>query len=301
MDSAEFEELARESTGKITTGAYHHKIEYPQHLDFVQEPTLVGPYRALINFKLRQVAYFKKRGISTQEFAIAQLYKTRRKKLFRAWKERGNIGANELGIKLPEHIPTGGYGEMFGEELYSIEGFTPDESSKVADVGAQYGDYAVLCAKVYGSKEIHAFEPVKENFNFMEELITLNNLDNVKTYCVGLSDTKYDQVLSYTDQMLSASRVGTKTQLFSFDKLDNFHLKCDILKIDVEGYELKVLKGGMGTVVENMPRIIMEVHSKRLYKASLELLTGLGYKLVRKNWLSYLNGFNQNIFLEPVK
>lgn len=274
---------------------------FPDKYDFIQSPTLVGPNRALLYHKIRQFRYSRQQGFTVPEFLIKQIRKQTRKQMFSEWQERGNIGAKRLGIKLPEHLPVSGYGEIYGELMYEEGGFIPDRSSTVIDVGAQYGDYSVLCSKVYGAKEVYAFEPLESNLRAIKELIEVNNINNVTLYPVGLSDHKESKLLHYNGEMLSTNDNGALSQLFQFNTLDSYRISCDILKIDVEGFELKVLKGGLRTIEENMPRIIIEVHSRSLHKGAVGVLKGLGYKLAKKDHFSVLNGFNQNLFLEPLR
>lgn len=273
---------------------------FPEKLNFAEEPANVGRLSALAYFKIRQYRYARKLGMTGASFLISQLTKGKRKQMFVEWTKRGITGAQEMGIILPNPIPVGGYGEIYGEKLYEKEGFIPDSSSKVIDVGAQYGDFSIICSKVYGAHEVNAFEPIYENFLAMVELKKLNDASNVMVHNVGLSDYKYTEEINYSSQMLSASYKGEKSQIFSFEKLDSYNLKCDLIKIDVEGFELKVLKGGFETILRNKPRIIMEVHSKKLKNKSLEVLTNIGYKLVGKERFAFLNGFTENIFLEPL-
>ena len=54
--------------------------------------------------------------------------------------------------------------EVFVDNIYSIyNDFIPKKNQTVIDIGAQYGDYAILCSKVYKAK-VYTFEPLPENF-----------------------------------------------------------------------------------------------------------------------------------------
>ncbi len=60
-----------------------------------------------------------------------------------------------------------------------------------------------------------------------------------------------------------------------------------ILKIDVEGMGLKVLKGGLKTLQNAHPHIFLEVHNKEEAKAKF-FLEELGYKILMLPGASYI-------------
>ena len=65
--------------------------------------------------------------------------------------------------------------EIFTDNIYSIySDFIPKEGQVVVDIGAQYGDYAILCSKVYKAT-VYTFEPLPENFKEIIENIKLKN------------------------------------------------------------------------------------------------------------------------------
>jgi len=74
-----------------------------------------------------------------------------------------------------------------------------------------------------------------------------------------------------------------------FETLDNFVLKrkvkrIDLIKIDTDGFELKVIKGGLDSLVNFSPLIIIEL-GNTLNRVGdniedlIDILTGLNYKL----------------------
>ena len=52
------------------------------------------------------------------------------------------------------------------------------------------------------------------------------------------------------------------------------------MKIDVEGFEMDVLKGAIKTIKTHHPKIILEVHTKALKEQCIKFLSGFGYKVV---------------------
>lgn len=132
------------------------------------------------------------------------------------------------------------------------------------DVGANRGELTLYAAKRLSAGKVLAFEPIGSIYRRLLENIQLNHFKNVAAYNFGLSDKPAD-VEFYTpdpstDQRTLRSEVdayGTMFQSSSrshstgiarvevFDKVfENTELnRLDVMKIDVEGAELSVLRG----------------------------------------------------------
>lgn len=116
------------------------------------------------------------------------------------------------------------------------------------DIGANQGSYTILASKVIGAKTF-SFEPVFKDFKKLKEQIKLNKVSHlVKVYNFGLSDKV--GFLNFTYNIEGANRVIFKkaqnTHKVHVSTLDNlFKLKTSsLIKIDVEGFEYFILKGG---------------------------------------------------------
>ena len=131
--------------------------------------------------------------------------------------------------------------EVFVDNIYSIyQDFIPKEGQVVIDIGAQYGDYAILCSKVYKAK-VYTFEPLPENFKEITENIKLNGLNErqIQAFNVALGNKDKTEMLSYSGEMANNIGEGKKIEV-EFRTLDSYKIKPDIMKIDVEGFELDV-------------------------------------------------------------
>ncbi len=103
------------------------------------------------------------------------LRKEERKKLGR--KLRINLGRyyakEKYGLKFTENSF---FSEVIVDNIYSSYGdFIPKPKQTVIDIGAQYGDYAILCSKIYKAK-VYTFEPLPQNFSEILQNIKLNGL-----------------------------------------------------------------------------------------------------------------------------
>ncbi len=157
------------------------------------------------------------------------------------------------------------------EHEYLYRALLPDDV--VIDVGANIGLVAIQIADTVPKGEVHAFEPYKENFNRLIENIELNSVRNLQTYNLGLSDGEKGVSL-YSPEEKNTGMVSVnlskdgKTQLTTLDlfceemRID----KVSFIKIDVEGYEAKVLKGARKTLEFFKPKLFVELNHRHLIK-----------------------------------
>ena len=209
------------------------------------------------------------------------------------------IAYKKYGLKFSEQCDVG---EVFFENIYTqYTDFIPSNKDLVIDVGAQYGDYAILCSKFYGAR-VTAFEPLLKNYELFKRNIKLNFINdaNIKLYNFALGSANKIIYLSYSGDMVHKWK-SKDVQKVVLKRLDVFKLKPTILKIDVEGFEMEVLAGAIKTLRRYHPKIIIEVHSRDLKNRVLKMLSAFGYK-VRHEGRVIINkesemDFVQNLFL----
>jgi FkbM family methyltransferase len=144
------------------------------------------------------------------------------------------------------------------------------EGDVVVDVGAYIGYFSLLASGRVGAKgRVYSFEPIPRNFERLKRNLEVNKTKNIRAYNLGLSDR--DETLSFTvpreipaQSSLAASwseltkgakltKDTVKAKLTTFDRFgkDAGLNKVDIIKIDVDGAELKVLKGMRKTLTKS--------------------------------------------------
>jgi FkbM family methyltransferase len=154
------------------------------------------------------------------------------------------------------------------------------DGDAVLDVGAHVGLFTLLAARLVGPKgEVHAFEPVPANFERLQANIALNALSNVRPSRVAVGDENGEVSLGLRDERLVGNStcdytVGAElgsvtapaTTLDSY--LDARGLeRVRLVKIDVEGFEYRVLAGLERTLAEAPPDAIMlELNAEMLYE-----------------------------------
>jgi FkbM family methyltransferase len=142
----------------------------------------------------------------------------------------------------------------------------------IFDIGANIGYYTFMaCVEPNQSCEVHAFEPNPAAYAYLLKNASLNNFTQLRLNKLALSDTDGNATLflpldlAMTNASLIKDFANQQEQiLIQARRFDTYcadnKLNCvDLVKIDVEGAELKVLRG-MGHLLDAwMPDIICEV------------------------------------------
>ena len=124
------------------------------------------------------------------------------------------------------------------------------------DVGANIGYCSLVASKKY--EKVYAFEPIPENWELLVKSLKDNDIQNVEVIkkCVGNSESL--ELTAFADNMGGARNVAntkkqnvshmkvSSTRVYEVITLDSFTENIEninLMKIDVEGHELQVLKG----------------------------------------------------------
>lgn len=169
----------------------------------------------------------------------------------------------------------------------------------VFDVGANAGFYSLhWVSRLRPGGIIHAFEPVPSTYATLLRNVALNGLEKtVRTHEFALGDETKTATFFVPD--VSGSVAASLRNLHPeetsvevtvrIETLDRFSTaesiaRLDLMKIDVEGAELAVLKGGLQTIVKCKPLLFMELLRKWAapfgYHPNdvIALLGGMGYR-----------------------
>jgi FkbM family methyltransferase len=130
------------------------------------------------------------------------------------------------------------------------------------DVGANVGLYSVIAGRLVGKTgAVYAFEPCKSTFDKLVENVTLNRLNNVSCHCVALSDQcgeatmkvsldGYDAWNSFVQPLVGVDFTAEVVETITWDEFSDAYAlvgRITMMKIDVEGWETRVLAGGART------------------------------------------------------
>jgi FkbM family methyltransferase len=135
----------------------------------------------------------------------------------------------------------------------------------IVDAGCHLGFHTVRFSKLAPKGMVYAFDINEEALDLLEHTIKTNNLTNVKVYHKGLSQEskkiRYKKNIHPDQNSLyeSYSKTFTGEAEAELTTLDELNLgKVYLLKLDVEGSELDILKGSYNTIKESRPLIIYE-------------------------------------------
>lgn len=150
------------------------------------------------------------------------------------------------------------------------------------DVGAYDGLFSLVFSKINPSAKVYAFEPSHEpNTRLLYNTHNVGDIDCIKS---ALSDYDGDLQMKMEWEHLVEDKSGDF--LVPCVKGDTFFQNeqlPDIIKIDTEGSELKVLEGLKETILSCRPLIFLELHCGRLgseLKNVLDLIDRWGYKII---------------------
>jgi FkbM family methyltransferase len=155
----------------------------------------------------------------------------------------------------------------------------------VYDIGSHAGYFTLYSSYLVGEKgKCYAFEPNKRVYRCLIKNIKINKRNNVFTFNVAVSD-KEGFVFFKTGKGSGTGKISHDLGEYKVKviKLDNFvkyeTYPPNVIKIDVEGEELNVLKGAKNLLTECSPLIFLSAHSQQLYDSCCEFLKSLGYEI----------------------
>jgi FkbM family methyltransferase len=163
--------------------------------------------------------------------------------------------------------------KIWEPELHEVfeKYITPE--SVVIEGGCHIGTHTIKLGMM--AKKVYAFEPHPCSNNLLNININLNNLKNVTTFKKGLSDKVGITHFAWSPEHNPGgsgladnpqgiphwskppkNKINVELTTIDFLNLD----RLDFIKLDVEGYEELVIKGGINTILKFKPIIIMECY-----------------------------------------
>lgn len=176
------------------------------------------------------------------------------------------------------------------KEKINVKGTT------IIDVGANFGFHTLQFRDLVGELgQVISFEPQKLVYYQLCGNIILNGHNNITAYNIALSDEvnvlKMENLQYHSERDINIGNAHLDAcydngyNLVNVNTLDSFNFEnVSVLKIDVQGYEPRVLDGAKETILKNKPVIFIEVEAPQLsiygWKEEdiFNRLEALGYK-----------------------
>lgn len=134
-----------------------------------------------------------------------------------------------------------------------------------ADVGANIGNHSLFFQQFFN--KVFSFEPNQRTFKLLK--INAELVENIECFNVGLSDVEGSAILNLNTNNIGGSHISQNVNLKlglqqeiilkTLDSYeDTFKDKLGLVKIDVEGHELAVLKGAIKLLKRDQPVVLFE-------------------------------------------
>lgn len=151
------------------------------------------------------------------------------------------------------------------------------EGKTIIDVGANNGNFTVDFAHLVGNKgKVYAFEPQRIIYYQLCTNVFLNGLSNVYCHNVAIGNKNSFvsiEIPNYFDKgnvnFGAAEIVNNKKEgaLVKSERLDDYFFEDVVfIKIDVQGYESRVIEGAINTIMKHRPYLFVEFEDHLLKK-----------------------------------
>jgi FkbM family methyltransferase len=217
----------------------------------------------------------------------------------------GYMLANKFDVFIGKSIIE--YGENCESELAMYRQLTKNLNKNIVEVGANTGTFTVPLAKMLQDKNLAviAFEPQPFVFQNLCANLALNDITNVEAWPFACSDTMGQLFFRMPTYGKSGNFGGIPfTELKAEPKMASIPCvtldhslngtSVGLLKVDAEGFELKVLKGATAIIDENRPILYVENDRPENSKELIEFIRDLNYQL----WWHLPFVFNPNNFFK---
>lgn len=162
------------------------------------------------------------------------------------------------------------------------------------DVGSHIGFFSLLGSQLVGiSGHVHAFEPSNETRNRLNASIELNAAENITVHALAMSNAEGHAQLHTGKSSLTASLIGEKSHddadnvvTATLDSVSTTIAQPDLIKVDAEGAELDVLKGGRKLLADHHPQLIVEFSNDELVGLAKAEFPNYDFELLgQRHWL----------------
>jgi FkbM family methyltransferase len=193
-----------------------------------------------------------------------------------------SVAYDDLNMMCRENLK---FWESSSREIFSE---LAKKSNFILDIGSYTGIYTLIASK--SNKNVHtiSFEPNPLIFRALEKNLRLNRIRNTKLEKLALDNESGKDYLYLNHEVYTsaASIIETnlnyrkyeikKSTLDSYFEKNNY-LSVDLIKIDVEGLETRILEGSRKVLYKFSPILLMEALTKKAQWDQMSFLKNLNY------------------------
>jgi len=174
------------------------------------------------------------------------------------------------------------------------------------DIGANEGFFSLVASKKIITGKIYCFEPQKNLLKIIEKNLLKNNFKNFFLLDFGIGESEYFTNLNvFQDTNTGASSIlkkhflNKKKKKIKIKSLDHFvseerlYDQIDLVKIDIEGYEIQAIKGMENLLKEKKINTLlidyhMHIVNNKVRLEHEKLILSFGYKKIKTNDQNYI-------------
>ena len=178
------------------------------------------------------------------------------------------------------------------------------------DIGSNKGQFIILCQKFFPNLTVYSFEPIKEILERQKKFLNFKKNIYFFNFEIGNKNKTLKFFITQrkdSSSFLTVNKHKNYNKNYSIYERRNIRIKkLDeilknkklanpiLIKIDVQGYELEVLKGSK-KILSRIDYLLLEVSKSRMYsnqpveKEIVNFLTKKKYKILKKGLWSRIN------------
>jgi FkbM family methyltransferase len=191
-------------------------------------------------------------------------------------------------LDLGEMIDVGLFLQQYERDVVAVVERVTEPGWTVLDIGANIGAHTLRLSRLVGTTgRVFAFEPMDYAFSKLSRNLLLNEAGNTRAFKLALSDHNAAACpVDFRSSWATSGERRRETSSVDLRTLDDWFLehrlsRLDLIKLDVDGHEWQVLKGGLMSIERYRPILLIEAgawHFASRETNPLELLASLGYR-----------------------
>lgn len=180
------------------------------------------------------------------------------------------INQKDLKFKIRSDADSSVFDEIFKEREYKIlDPIIKNSKTAILDIGAHIGLFSVYSRTFNLNAPIFAYEPDEDNFAVLKENLKSNAVQNIRIKMLAVSNKTQNEKMflspdSHNHSLLAEAKVDSNkwknVQTTTLDKILEKIIACDLIKIDCEGAEFKIIEAVSPDSFKKIRAIYIEYH-----------------------------------------